>query len=174
MTEAEFGSSFEKYIQSNPLNYFSYDMIYKEVESFQGIPDYLGINMSRLYNGSEKTLQIPIARWHTISILLAFMKKKQSRTTAKILKKTGLSQRIVIKELNYLCRLGICEKNNTGSYKFVENFEMPIAHIHSFELKMNNWKRALFQAVRYKTFSEYTSIVMPFEKEQILYEHAVY
>ena len=43
MTEAEFGSSFEKYIQSNPLNYFSYDMIYKEVESFQGIPDYLGI-----------------------------------------------------------------------------------------------------------------------------------
>lgn len=168
MTEAEFGSSFEKYIQSNPLNYFSYDMIYKEVESFQGIPDYLGINMSRLYNGSEKTLQIPIARWHTISILLAFMKKKQFRTPAYIVKKTGLSQRIVIKELNYLCRLGICEKNNTGSYKFVENFEMPIAHIHSFELKMNNWKRALFQAVRYKTFSEYTSIVMPFEKEQIL------
>ena len=74
MNEAEFGNSFAKYIKSNPSYYFSYDMVYKEVESFQGIPDYLGINMSNLYRGSEKTMQIPLARWHTITILLAFMK----------------------------------------------------------------------------------------------------
>lgn len=69
-------NSFEKYIKSNPSYFFTYDMIYKEVESFQGIPDYLGIIMSHLYHGSEKTMQIPINRWHTISIILAFMKKK--------------------------------------------------------------------------------------------------
>lgn len=171
MNEAEFGISFEKYIKSSPTNFFSYDMVYKEVESFQGIPDYLGINMSHLYHGSEKTMQIPIARWHTISILLAFMKKKQFRTPDYIIQNTGLSQRIVIRDLNFLCRLGICEKNNMGKYRFVEDFEMPIAHIHSFELKMSNWKRALFQAVRYKTFSEYTSVVMPFEKERILLQN---
>ena len=168
MNEAEFGNSFEKYIKSNPSYFFTYDMIYKEVESFQGIPDYLGIIMSHLYHGSEKTMQIPINRWHTISIILAFMKKKQFRTPNYIIQNTGLSQNIIIRDLNFLCRLGICEKNNVGNYRFVEDFEMPIAHIHSFELKMSNWKRALFQAIRYKTFSEYTSIVMPFEKEQIL------
>lgn len=168
MNEAEFGDVFERYIKCSSMKYFSYDMIYKEVESFQGIPDYLGINMSHLCNGSKKIMQIPIVRWHTISIILAFMKKKQFRTPDYIIKKTGLSQRIVIKELNYLCRLNICEKNNMENYKFVEDFEMPIGHIHSFELKMTNWKRALFQSIRYKTFSEYTSIVMPFEKEEIL------
>ena len=171
MNEAEFGNSFAKYIKSNPSYYFSYDMVYKEVESFQGIPDYLGINMSNLYSGSEKTMQIPLARWHTISILLAFMKKKQFRTVDYIIKNTGLSKKIVIKDLNYLCRLGICEKNDMGNYKFASNFEMPIAHIHSFELKMSNWKRALFQAVRYKTFSEYVSIVMPIEKERVLLQN---
>ena len=146
MNEAEFGNSFEKYIKSNPSYFFTYDMIYKEVESFQGIPDYLGI-------------------------ILAFMKKKQFRTPNYIIQNTGLSQNIIIRDLNFLCRLGICEKNNVGNYRFVEDFEMPIAHIHSFELKMSNWKRALFQAIRYKTFSEYTSIVMPFEKEQILLQN---
>ena len=171
MNEAEFGSSFEKYIKSNPSYFFTYDMIYKEVESFQGIPDYLGVSMSHLYHGSEKTMQIPINRWHTISIILAFMKKKQFRTPNYIIQNTGLSQKIIIRDLNFLCRLGICEKNNVGNYRFVEDFEMPIAHIHSFELKMSNWKRALFQAIRYKTFSEYTSIVMPFEKEQILLQN---
>lgn len=171
MNEAEFGNSFEKYIKSNPSYFFTYDMIYKEVESFQGIPDYLGIIMSHLYHGSEKTMQIPINRWHTISIILAFMKKKQFRTPNYIIQNTGLSQNIIIRDLNFLCRLGICEKNNVGNYRFVEDFEMPIAHIHSFELKMSNWKRALFQAIRYKTFSEYTSIVMPFEKEQILLQN---
>ena len=171
MNEAEFGNSFEKYIKSNPSYFFTYDMIYKEVESFQGIPDYLGIIMSHLYHGSKKTMQIPIKRWHTISIILAFMKKKQFRTPNYIIQNTGLSQNIIIRDLNFLCRLGICEKNNVGNYRFVEDFEMPIAHIHSFELKMSNWKRALFQAIRYKTFSEYTSIVMPFEKEQILLQN---
>ena len=171
MNEAEFGNSFEIYIKSNPSYFFTYDMIYKEVESFQGIPDYLGIIMSHLYHGSEKTMQIPINRWHTISIILAFMKKKQFRTPNYIIQNTGLSQNIIIRDLNFLCRLGICEKNNVGNYRFVEDFEMPIAHIHSFELKMSNWKRALFQAIRYKTFSEYTSIVMPFEKEQILLQN---
>lgn len=99
------------------------------------------------------------------------MKKKQFRTPNYIIQNTGLSQNIIIRDLNFLCRLGICEKNNVGNYRFVEDFEMPIAHIHSFELKMSNWKRALFQAIRYKTFSEYTSIVMPFEKEQILLQN---
>lgn len=171
MNEAEFGNSFEKYLKSNSSHYFSYDMIYKEVESFQGIPDYLGINMRQLCHGSKKTLQIPITRWRTISIIIAFMKKEQFRTSSYIVHKTGLSQKIIIRDLNFLCQLGICEKNNRGNYRFVSDFEMPIAHIHSFELKMSNWKRALFQTVRYKTFSDYASIVMPFEKEQILLQN---
>ena len=154
MNEADFGVLFENYIKSNHSYSFTYDMIYKEVEALQGIPDYLGINMSHLYHGSDKVMQIPLVRWRTISIILAFLRKKQFRTPEYIIRNTGFNSKIVMRELNYLCRVGICQKNDAGNFRFSDDFYMPIAHIHSFELKMSNWKRALFQAVRYKNFSE--------------------
>lgn len=171
MNEADFGLLFERYIKSNHSYSFTYDMIYKEVEALQGIPDYLGINMTNLYHGADKVIKIPLERWRTISIILAFLKQKQFRTPEYIIRNTGFNSKIVTRELNYLCRVGICQKNDVGNLKFSDDFDMPIAHIHSFELKMNNWKRALFQAVRYKNFSEYVSIVMPIEKEQILLDN---
>lgn len=171
MNEADFGVLFENYIKSNHSYSFTYDMIYKEVEALQGIPDYLGINMSHLYHGSDKVMQIPLVRWRTISIILAFLRQKQFRTPEYIIRNTGFNSKIVMRELNYLCRVGICQKNDAGNFRFSDDFYMPIAHIHSFELKMSNWKRALFQAVRYKNFSEYVSVVMPIEKEQVLLDN---
>lgn len=127
--------------------------------------------MSHLYHGSDKVMQIPLVRWRTISIILAFLRQKQFRTPEYIIRNTGFNSKIVMRELNYLCRVGICQKNDAGNFRFSDDFYMPIAHIHSFELKMSNWKRALFQAVRYKNFSEYVSVVMPIEKEQVLLDN---
>ncbi len=38
----------------------------------------------------------------------------------------------------------------------------------AFELKINNWKRALFQALRYKTFASRIMIVFPMNKEKLI------
>lgn len=171
MNEADFGLLFENYIKSNHSYFFTYDMVYKEVEALQGIPDYLGINMTELNHGADKVMHIPLERWRTISIILAFLKQKQFRTPEYIICNTGLNSKIVMRELKYLCEIGICQKNNVGNFRYSADFKMPIAHIHAFELKMSNWKRALFQAVRYKNFSEYASIVMPIEKKQVLLDN---
>ena len=62
-------------------------------------------------------------------------------------------------------RFSLADKNK---YFIQKTIVIPQLSIVSFELKIDNWKRALFQAIRYKTFSDYSYIVMPIEKRNIL------
>ncbi len=43
-----------------------------------------------------------------------------------------------------------------------------VGDIWAFELKLSNWKRAIFQALQYKAFANYSVIVFPIEKEKLL------
>lgn len=44
-------------------------------------------------------------------------------------------------------------------------------NIWAFELKLSNWKRALFQALQYKAFANYVAVVLPHEKEKVLQQN---
>ena len=67
---------------------------------------------------------------------------------------TGLSKQTLQKEILALCKKDLVIQNARGSYKLADKYNMPKMEIYAFELKLDNWKRALFQTIRYKTFSE--------------------
>lgn len=168
MTEKELGRYFEKIIERHPLNDFKFDMLFEEVESYQGIPDYVGIKIEDEKQWSDFYARIPLERWNEISKILAVLSGKSYHTVEYLLKKTGMSKASINKELGYLLKLEIVDRNDNGLYKINDWADMPSVKISSFELKLENWKRALFQALRYKMFSDYTYVVMPVEKRDIL------
>ena len=43
--------------------------------------------------------------------------------------------------------------------------------IWAFELKLADWRRAIFQALQYKAFASYSVTVFPLEKEKILQDN---
>ena len=168
MNEYELGLKFEKYLNSEKKNIFKFNNLFKEIEAFQGIPDYIGVQIEE-----EKICRnfidiISVEKWSTESKILACLKNKRYNTVGYLETNTGLSKNTLQKELLNLSRKKIVMQNEHGSYTISEKYYIPEMKIYSFELKLDNWKRALFQAIRYKTFSEYTYVVMPSDKKELL------
>jgi hypothetical protein len=72
------------------------------------------------------------------------------------------------KHLASLEREGIVERNQRGSLRLASDFELPEIEMLSIEFKLNAWKSALRQAMRYKTFSSMVCVIMPPNKEAVL------
>lgn len=167
MSEYELGLQFEQYLNNNIQSHFNFNCLFKEIESLQGIPDYIGVHIKDA-SPAKGIDNISPDNWSTSYRILACLKRNQYHTLKYLKKNTGLSEQRLTKELISLCRKKIILQNKHGSYKLSEQLYIPEMNIYSFELKLSNWKRALFQAMRYKTFSEYTYIVMPSEKKTLL------
>ncbi len=73
----------------------------------------------------------------------------------------GLSIRTIRKHVRDLLKVGIIEKTSTNLLKLRKEFDIPKVEIWAFELKLNNWKRAFYQAQRYRGFSHNIVVVMP-------------
>ena len=168
MTEKEMGIRFKKAINDSLLNGFKFDMLFEEVESYQGIPDYVGIKIKDKKKWNEFKKNIPIENWSEISKIIAVLSGKSYHTVDYILKKTGMNTNSINRELSYLLKMKIIDRNDRGLYKINSWVDMPTIKISSFELKLENWKRAFFQALRYKMFSDYAYVVMPINKKDIL------
>lgn len=168
MSEYELGKQFEEFLNNSKQQFFKYDVLFKEVESFQGIPDYIGVQI-RDKESCEKFIDmISKEKWYTTSKILSCLKSKMYHTMEYLEENTGLSKQTLQKEIMSLCKKDLVIQNVTGSYKLSDKYIVPQMQMCAFELKLDNWKRALFQAIRYKTFSEYNYVVMPIDKKELL------
>lgn len=168
MKEIEFGAFFQDFIENNVNSKYKFDMFLREIESFQGIPDYIGVNIRDIEECKSFLTNVTEENWYTVSRILSILSKQKGHTVSFIEKKTGISENSLIKDLCFLQNRNILEQDRYGNYRLAENFVIPKLSISSFELKLENWKRALFQAIRYKTFSEFSYVVMPKEKITLL------
>lgn len=168
MKEIELGEFFQNFIKNNVNSKYKFDMFLREIESFQGIPDYIGVNIRDVGECKSFLNNVTEENWYTVSRILSILSKQKGHTVSFIAKKTGISENSLIRDLCILQNRNILEQDRYGNYRLVENFVIPKLSIFSFELKLENWKRALFQAIRYKTFSEFSYVVMPKEKIALL------
>jgi hypothetical protein len=60
-----------------------------------------------------------------------------------------------------LIKAGLVSDLGDGRYVLGPQFALPQIEICSFEFKLDNWKRAFYQAKRYRTFSHRVFVVMP-------------
>jgi len=168
MKESELGLLFEKFICSNHDLEYQFDIFLEEVESIQGIPDYIGARIKDIQQCNSFFNTFSNENWMGISKILSCLSYKRGYTVNYILRKTGFNESQLEKMLSQLVNKNILQKDDKNKYFIQKTIVIPQLSIVSFELKIDNWKRALFQAIRYKTFSDYSYIVMPIEKRNIL------
>lgn len=157
---------FEKYIKNS--DYYNFSSVFKEVSSIKGIPDFVAISCESKLGVENIKIDNNLASLESSSIILAMLKKKSGRTLKYISKLSGLSEKVTLRTLNHLIEVGFVKKNKTGLYLLGDKWIEPETEIWAFELKLSNWKRALFQALQYKAFANRVLVVFPIEKSNLI------
>jgi len=143
-----------------------FDIIYKEVVCQQGIADFVGVISKQ---GVETLLMFDdIESLDSGTLIFSLLKPKASRSKHFLKEKTGLSDKTINRVLKELLENGIIQEVKEESYILSSNLTVPRLDIWAFELKLSNWKRALFQALQYKAFANYSVVVFPMEKKNVL------
>ena len=168
ISELQMSIAFERLIKSGVYigGIPQFDLIYKEVVCQQGIADFVGL-VSK-YGLENLELFENVQSLESGTLIFSLLKPKAARSKSFLQEKTGLSEKTVSRVLRELCKSNLVSEITDGHYILSSEAIMPKLDIWAFELKISNWKRALFQALQYKAFANYSLVVFPFEKENVL------
>lgn len=172
VSEQYMGDSFFNVLRnsSNPFNFPTFVAISRETICPQGIADFVTLsgnyNFNNVFNNFIGKSQISI---DTCTNILGSLQKNSPRTLEYICKNTGYSPSTTKKILSELDAHELVSISSSGSYTVNFDPNQYEYEIWAFELKLSNWKRALFQALQYKVFAHRVYIVLPFSKKNIAY-----
>jgi hypothetical protein len=173
LSEEIMGVEFEKILSRNKQMKLlpPFDTVFKEVPSVQGVPDYVGVRFLKDSINDRRLPHIERSYLSSASTILPLLKYNAPRTLDYIILRTGLSRKIVKSTLTYLIQKSIVT-DSVDKYLLSPSFNIPNIEIWAFELKLKDWKRALFQALRYKAFANYSIIVLPMNKRKVILENS--
>ena len=171
MTEAIFVNSFvDSFIDKNIFQdtIVNKGIVFKQLETPKGIPDILVIsksdktkvdkfaknNQSLFINGNSKIISL-------------LQRNRKGLIVDEIVKLVGLSRPYVIRVLKELIAANFVNEVK-DKYKVVATFKIPRIEITTLEFKMTDWKSALRQSLRYRSFSTRVFVVMPEVKKNLL------
>lgn len=163
-SEEDMGNIFEQVLlEAKVFKNCRFNIVERELCSFQGIPDFIAINA--LNNIDNTKLLHPEASCK----VLACLKESSGRKFEYIKKTTGLSENVIKNSLKELIEKKFATKSKNLYYSSISGmFE---SDIWAFELKLADWRRAIFQALQYKAFASYSVTVFPQKKEKILQDN---
>ncbi|USG65132.1 hypothetical protein NDK47_23910 [Brevibacillus ruminantium] len=149
--------SFESYLSQRSSK--RYPVIIREMDCWQGRADVVAA-----YFNDGWTL--PVGAENIMSRLgpaqlLAVLYPKRKQKYPDIVSLSGLSESTVRRVLKELLEIGLIQKYESESYTLHPSVVLPNVTFHAYEGKLHNWKRALYQAINYLGFAQYSSIVMP-------------
>lgn len=75
MKEIEFGAFFQDFIENNVNSKYKFDMFLREIESFQGIPDYIGVNIRDIGECKSFLTNVTEENWYTVSRILSILSR---------------------------------------------------------------------------------------------------
>lgn len=170
MSELDFTHAFEKYLKRRSLQDFpGFSAIYREVNGFQGVPDLVTIHGPKPKLNQIRVLKKVLDQEGraSLSILSLFVSGK-AHSIEFVAKRVRISTDMIQRSLNALESLGILERTNTNNFTIATKHSIPNFEIWAFELKMSNWKRALFQTTQAKAFADKAVAVFPIEREDLV------
>lgn len=104
--------------------------------------------------------QAEILSNYSTALVVAFLHRKKAHTFNYLISKTGYTEEYLSSILSTLKREDIVlEENN----KFIicDDFKFPNLKFTAYELKLKQWKKAVLQAVKNKSFAYQSYVVMP-------------
>lgn len=164
-SEFEMANAFEKALNNNEISRLpNFDFLFREALCQQGIADFIGLNS----NGIIDVYKFDsVSSVESCSQILSLLKTNSGRTFDFLQRQTGLSTNSLSRILKEMLSNKYITIENDLFYRCISDISKQI-NVWAFELKLTNWKRALFQALQYKSVSNYSSVVFPFNKKNIL------
>lgn len=108
------------------------------------------------WRGTARALQ-----QSSCSRILASLRHSSARTERCLLRRTGLGLPTLRRYVHNMSELGLLADIGNRRFVLSKNFVIPNLEICSFEFKLANWRRALYQATRYRAFSHRVFVVLP-------------
>lgn len=105
------------------------------------------------------------------SRILVLLKQNAVRTEYFLHEKTGITQGTLRRTLRELIRFGLVTEPEPKRFVLGQKLWFSDLEIYSFEFKLDNWKRALYQATRYRSFSHRVFVVLPLELSSVVKPH---
>ena len=136
-------------------------ILLRELGGLQGRPDLLDVYFRALpISLNLDTLALSL-RSPSKARILAPLRYGAPRRRAYLEAFTGFNGQSLTRHLNELEEVGLIEVHETSSVSLTCPLPWEMADIVAYEGKLTNWRRALHQAITYRSFSHRVWVVMP-------------
>ncbi len=110
---------------------------------------------------SELAIHSHLLQQPTCSRILAGLKNDSPRRLDFLGSYSGVSRTTLLRYLQTLLQAKLIREIEKQKYVLGAVFDLPTVEICAFEFKLSNWRRALYQAKRYRVFSHRVFVVAP-------------
>ena len=93
--------------------------------------------------------------------LLAMLRYGAPRTRPYLVRVTGFSESSLVSHIRHLKSVGLARVHGNSSVSLNHRLPWSMVDIETYEIKLYNWRRALHQAMGYRSFSHSVRVVMP-------------
>ena len=97
----------------------------------------------------------------TCARILSMLKPSAPRREAFLQERCGVSEATFRRSLSQLAEMHLIALVDDRGYILGERARLPNAEVVAFEFKLENWKRAFYQATRYRSFAHRVYVVLP-------------
>ena len=161
-TEAALMESFQMALRSGLRSHWSPSRIFlRELAGLQGQPDLVDAHIKALPDAVSLGALAMSLSSPTKARLLAILKYRAPRTRAYLARVTGLSNRSLGSHIQQLERVGLVEVHGNLAVSLGCRLPWGMVDIVAYEGKLSNWRRALHQAIGYRSFCRSVWVVMP-------------
>jgi len=137
----------------------------------EGRADIVWGKFERGLSPSKFQRYAPLLQNRTASRLLATLRQRSAQFEEDLLPRIGVTAPVLKRWLRALLEADLVTTTRDGRLRAMPRNTFPSVEICSFELKLKNWHRALYQATRYRSFSHRVFVVMPANSAYVAYQH---
>jgi hypothetical protein len=166
-SEQEMANAFDKFLRLNTIDSGlpPFASVVREAQCSHGRPDFIGVKLRGEYRFNKPLQPIGLVG----SFVMSQLKVASPRTWDYLRSRCVYSEFSLKRALRELTDLKYVKfiKSLQGNSKYFlnENFNFTDYNIWSFELKLHNTRRAVFQAQQSRIFADRSMIVVPPGKE---------
>lgn len=141
-----------------------------EFETLAGVPDVVLLDMPSAETSDEVGAELLVTKMATNgqASVLSCLHPKAARHIERIAQATGLAPNYVRRIVTDLRSLSLVETMPSGAVRLSTSYQVPRVRFTALEFKLSDWRRALAQALRHRSFAAVTVVVMPVKREAAL------
>ncbi len=165
LTEARMGRRFRAVLKAGDKPLEAFDRVAAEVDFSQGRPDFIGVKgakqAKRTLPGIYAGIRIPVSH---IARVLTVLERDQTIALADLAQAAAVTLPRTRRIIHPLERIGAVCADAENTLRVVDLGRIERPDLWAFELKLDDWKRCLFQTLVCRSYAPRVTAVFPATK----------